>query len=330
MTPEKRLYAYDEAAQECKTTGQQKLRSEDGLSAEFCPLGYSTSLRLPEAGVSDLLHNWKINVPAWVLSLWWMNLNKQGREQLVRILREKGARAHNYIIQRLFQSKSKGLYGDDFKLISDKLTISEVKKRVKIQGADFDQLVPLLDEIVATTNKEENYSDEIRKSITEVSQREFSKLEQMASKHNNSRTQIRGAGRGSITSTPGNSSLPTNNAGGGQIINRSLSVDKTVMEQNPTTCFGILFQRMIKIYFLLNSKDPNTTLVEEIIHHSKIFFHVLSKFFPGKLNKPSIHDSMHMIFDQLLNVIPPSLCNTSKTEALNKGMTTILFDFFFF
>ena len=279
LTPEKRLDLYYEAAADPKTTAKQTLRQAAGLSEQFPPLAFSVSLRLAEAGISDLLHNWKINIPGWILALWWMSLNVNlGRSSLVEVLREKGSALNNCIIKYLFQSKSKEKSGKPTLITCEK--IGDVKKKAKMSGTDFDVFVTVLDEIVEKINKPENYTEDIKKEMEEISDEELKSLADKISKEKN-------------------------------------PFPKDKLMQTPLVMFGLLFQHLIRIYNLLNTKNMNLQHVQEVVQQADVFFTIINKFFPNKLNKPSIHDSMHMIFQQLQEVIPPSHCNTSKTEALN-------------
>ena len=279
LTPEKRLDLYHEAEAEPKTTAKQTLRQAAGLSEQFPQLAFSVSLRLAEAGISDLLHNWKINIPGWILALWWMFLNVNlGRSSLVALLREKGSCLNNCIIKYLFQSKSKEKLGKPTPITCEK--IGDIKKKAKMSGADFDVFVTILDEIVEKINKMENYTEEINKMMEEIPDEELKKLADKISKEKN-------------------------------------PFPKDELKKTPMVMFGLLFQHLIRIYNLLNTKTMDFKHVQEVVKQADVFFTIINKFFPNSLNKPSIHDSMHMIFQQLQEVIPPSHCNTSKTEALN-------------
>ena len=149
-----------------------------------------------------------------------------------------------------------------------------------MSGTDFDVFVTILDEIVEKINKMESYTEEINKAIEEILDEELKKLAEKISKEKN-------------------------------------PFPKDELKKTPMVMFGLLFQHLIRIYNLLNTKTMDFKHVQEIVQPADVFFTIINKFFPNRLNKPSIHDSMHMIFQQLQEVIPPSHCNTSKTEALN-------------
>lgn len=88
--------------------------------------------------------------------------------------------------------------------------------------------------------------------------------------------------------------------------------------QPVTSSFGLMFKCFIHIFFTLRRKDINHRMMERVVKKAKTFFFIIHKCFPKFLNKPSVHDTIHLLFDQMQNVIAPAFCNTAKTEAINK------------
>ena len=77
----------------------------------------------------------------------------------MEVFRRKGRELGNHVISNLFQTKSKKTE-DEAKLIK---SVSDVHKKVRISGADFEQLVEILDEVISQVNKEELFTERCKK-----------------------------------------------------------------------------------------------------------------------------------------------------------------------
>ena len=127
MDNEKRIVVYEQAAKMSSQDAAAKYLSQNyGLNNQVPWFLFLASMRLPEQLMSDLLHTWGINIPIWVLSLFWYILNEEGRKLFLEYLKDCGLKYNNSYITRLFKTK-KGL------MIDEKLGLTEIRKTIHMQ-----------------------------------------------------------------------------------------------------------------------------------------------------------------------------------------------------
>jgi hypothetical protein len=96
MTHELRLHAYEQASVlKSPSARAAYLSRQYGLKPTISNLIFSASLRAPDQFVSDLLHNWGINSPAWTITVVWHLLNIDGKKVLSYLLKSYGSAINN-------------------------------------------------------------------------------------------------------------------------------------------------------------------------------------------------------------------------------------------
>lgn len=211
----------------------------------------------------------------------------------------------------------------------------------------------MLDDIISQVNSEGNYNELAKERVSRVLDEELRDLDLLISRNQynvgldcsaeNENTQILHSGHNvqhqisntevgqswkeddSVLSTVPGSRLIIRRGGIGwrnsdkhreEHDKNTRVVGPTGLTKTVSCAMGLLWKSFLRIYFLLRQKKLTSKHRDLIQREGEIFYGVLGLFFP--INRPCYHDGIHMLFDQLSETIDPSICNTSKTEAMNK------------
>jgi hypothetical protein len=190
MTHERRLLVYKHAETLSPSYSKEFLRKEYGLSDKVCAFTFSKALRVPDNAIADLLHNLGLNTGGWVLALVFYLLNEQsGRQCMINELKRYGTDLKNSLITKMFQTKkskmiqansnmysytsSKQIHTDSIQNTplppKNKLSLTQIKKSLKLKGTDYKLLFTVLDQIILQINKDENYGEKMDELYKQVS-----------------------------------------------------------------------------------------------------------------------------------------------------------------
>ena len=154
MTHARRRELYEKASTMTKTDRKLFLRSNGLLDSKLCQFTFCKSLKLPENGMADSLHNWGLNIPCWSLSLLWICLNETGQRVLTDLLEKFKTEHGSSFVASMFAHVPKLLTTYNPKELKERRrALSNVRKSIRLQGDDWEKVMLLLDRIMNVLNQ---------------------------------------------------------------------------------------------------------------------------------------------------------------------------------